>query len=133
MKELYADSIELSEDQRSPENGTAQNLLGRVRGRKKRVEDLADDVTRQLMVKQREMMASEFEQYYISKSLPIEVELSGPDKKYISLLSVLFCIDTVSRIVEKTNLFYCLREAGFEKVALGNSDEKSWVYDLKNT
>lgn len=133
MKELYADSIELSEDQRSPENGTAQNLLGRVRGRKKRVEDLADDVTRQLMVKQREMMASEFEQYYISKSLPIEVELSGPDKKYISLLSVLFCADTVSRIAEKTNLFYCLREAGFEKVALGDNDEKSWVYDLKNT
>lgn len=133
MKELYADSIELPEDQRSPENGTAKNPLSPVRGKKRRGGDLADDVTRQLMVKQREMMASEFEQYYINKSLPIEVELSGPDKKYISLLSVLFCIDTVSRIAEKTNLFYCLREAGFEKVALGNSDEKSWVYDLKNT
>ena len=103
-----------------------------MRGKKKRVEDLADDVTRQLMVKQREMMAGELEQYYVNKSLPIEVELSGPDKKYISLLSVLFCIDTVSRIAEKTNLFYCLREAGFEKVALGDNDEKSWVYDLKN-
>ncbi|HOW54047.1 MAG TPA: hypothetical protein PLR60_05260 [Syntrophorhabdaceae bacterium] len=133
MKELYADSIELQGDQRSPEKGAAQNLLSPVRGKKRRVEGLADDVTRQLMVKQREMMANEFEQYYINKSLPIEVELSGPDKKYISLLSVLFCSDTVSRIAEKTNLFYCLREAGFEKVALGNSDEKSWVYDLKNT
>ena len=132
MKELYADSIELPEDQRSPENGTAKNPLSPVRGKKRRVEDLADDVTRQLMVKQREMMASELEQYYVNKSLPIEVELSGPDKKYISLLSVLFCIDTVSRIAEKTNLFYCLREAGFEKVALGDNDEKSWVYDLKN-
>ena len=133
MKELYDNSIKLPEDQLSPENGTAKNPLSPVGGKKRRVEDLADDVTRQLMVKQRKMMASEFEQYYINKSLPIEVELSGPDKKYISLLSVLFCIDTVSRIVEKTNLFYCLREAGFEKVALGNSDEKSWVYDLKNT
>lgn len=147
MEKPYSVDVELSEDQyvsddsiptkpkgkNSAENAApAKSNVRHIRGKKKNNEDLVVDVTRQLMVKQREMVASEFEQYYLSKNLPVEVELSGPDKTYISLSSVLFCNDSVGRLVEKTNLFHCLKEAGFEKVALGDSEERIWAYDLKN-
>ncbi len=145
-KPYYAD-VELSEDKspsddnitskakgknRADNSAHAKTNVRQIRAKKKHNEELVVDVTRQLMMKQREMVASEFEQYYLSKNLPVEVELSGPDKTYISLSSVLFCDDSVDRLVEKTNLFHCLKEAGFEKLALGDSEERIWSYDLKN-
>jgi len=92
---------------------------------------LPENVIRQLSIKQREMMTSELEQYYINKGLAVEVELSGPDKTFISLLSPLFCRNSVDRIVERTNLLFYLKEAGFRRATLGDSNEEVWVYDLK--
>lgn len=76
------------------------------------------------MVKQREMMAHELDQYYIGKGLSVEVGLSGPDKTFINLFSPLFCRESVSRIVEKTNLLLYLKEAEFKKATIGDNNEE---------
>lgn len=89
-------------------------------------------VVDQLMVKQREMMAHELDQYYTNKGLSVEVELSGPGKTFINLSSPLFCRDTVNRIVKTTNLFVYLKEAGFRKATIEGSNEEVWAYDLKS-
>ncbi len=113
----------------SPQHGPARE--NEVRASKKQVRNPGVYVAHQLMVKQREMITIEFEQYYISKGLPIEVELSGPDKTYISLLSPLFCKNSVDRLVERTNLFSYLKEAGFRKATIGDINEEIWAYDLR--
>ena len=81
-------------------------------------------VVHQLMVKQREMMAHKLDQYYLGKGLSVEVGLSDPDKTFINLFSSLFCMESVSRIVEKTNLLLYLREAGFKKATTGDNNEE---------
>lgn len=104
---------------------------GRIGSTGKDGQSLPENVIRQLSIKQREMMTSELEQYYTVKGLSVEVELSGPDKTFISLLSPLFCRNSVDRIVERTNLFFYFKEAGFRRATLGDSNEEVWVYDLK--
>jgi hypothetical protein len=42
------------------------------------------------MIKQREMLANELEQYYLNKGMFIEIELGGPYKASIKLLCPLF-------------------------------------------
>ena len=115
----------------SPQHGPARERGRQVQASKEHVRNLGVYVAHQLMVKQREMITIEFEQYYISKGLPIEVELSGPDKTYISLLSPLFCRNSVDRLVERTNLFSYLKEAGFRKATIGDTNEETWAYDLR--
>jgi hypothetical protein len=129
MKKPYTGSTGLHEDQCLSGNSAASKPMKKDGARQ--IKNQGMHVTHQLMVRQREMMANEFEQYYIGKGLLVEVELSGPDKTCISLLSSLFCKDSVYRIVEKTNLLSYLREAGFKKATLGDSDEKVWAYDLR--
>ena len=85
----------------------------------------------QLMIKQREMMTHELDEYYNSKGLSVDIELGGPDKTFISLFSPLFCRDSVNRIVENTNFFLYLKKAGFRKATIGDNGRKVWVYDLK--
>lgn len=136
MKKPYADSASPAEaDQSLPESAVAeQSGSAREPGRQARAARHARNpganVADQLMVKQREMITGEFEQYYISKGLPIEVELGGPDKTHITLLSPLFCKDSVHRLVKKTNLFSYLRQAGFRKATIGDANEETWAYDL---
>lgn len=110
----------------------ARNIVFQVYQGKKQVENLRVYAANQLMIRQREMMASEFEQYFASKGLPVEVQLSGADKTSINFLSSLLCRDSVDRITERTNLLSCLKEAGFKKAFLGDGDEAVWTYDLKN-
>jgi hypothetical protein len=103
---------------------------GRERGAKKHIRSHEVSIVHQLMIKQREMMRSELDQYYISKGLSIEVELTGPDKTSITFLSPLFHRDAVRKIVEGTDLFLYLREAGFRKAIIGDSNEDVWTYNL---
>ena len=126
MKKLHAGNIELLHDRYVP----AEGLIREESSRKKLIKNLGIRVTHQLMVRQREMMANELKQYYAGKGLLVEVELNGPDKTCINFFSALFCENAVHRIVKKTNLFFYLKEAGFEKVTLDDSDENVWVYNL---
>jgi hypothetical protein len=109
----------------------AQRLLRETHSRERQIENVCMHVTNQLMVKQREMMANELEQYYITKGILVEIELSGTDKTTIKLLSSAFCEVTIDRIADKTNFFAHLKEAGFKRVILGDHEENVWSYNLK--
>ncbi|MBA4416867.1 MAG: hypothetical protein C0392_02990 [Syntrophus sp. (in: bacteria)] len=109
----------------------ARRLLRETLSRERQIENVSMHVTNQLMVKQREMMANELELYYVAKGILVEVELSGPDKTAIKLLSSAFCELTIDRIADKTNFFSHLKEAGFKRVILGDHEENIWSYNLK--
>jgi hypothetical protein len=130
MKKPFADCSGLAQkDQSQPEIKVIAGHIGEAGA--KHAGKPGVSVTRQLMMKQREMMTYELDQYFISKGLSVDIELSGPDITSISLLSPLFCKDSVDRITERTNLLFYLKEAGFRKATIGDSNEKVWAYDLR--
>jgi hypothetical protein len=117
----------------SPQYSAAQDLMRNALVREKRIEHVCTGVTNQLMVKQREMLASELGQYYASKDMFVDVELSGPDKTFLTLICALFCGASIERIVDNTSFFAHLAKAGFKRVAFADSEENVWSYRLEGT
>jgi len=108
----------------------AQDLMHQTFLREKRIENLCINLANELMVKQREMLVSELEQYYVNRGLFIDIELSGPDKTFMKLMCSLFRETSIERIVDQTNFFAHLRKACFKRVVLSDNDENVWTYKL---
>jgi hypothetical protein len=108
----------------------AQDLMHKTFLREKHIEHLCVNLANQVMLKQREMMANELEQYYVSRGLFVDIELSGPDKTFMKLMCSLFRETSIERIVDQTNFFAHLRKAGFKRVILSDNDENVWTYKL---
>lgn len=109
----------------------AQGLLHKTLLRERHIEHVCVNVANQLMVKQREMLANELEQYYVNRGIFIYIELSGQDKTFIKLVSSLFCEASIDRIADETHFFTHLRNAGFKRVVLvDNNEENVWTYRL---
>jgi len=111
----------------------AQGLIHKVTLREKHVKYVCANVANQLMIKQREMLAKELEQYYQNKGILIDIELGGPDKASIKLMCPLFCETSIDRIVDETMFFTYLKKAGFNKVVLGDNEGNVWAYHFKKS
>jgi hypothetical protein len=112
---------------------TAQGLMHKAILREKHIKYVCANVANQLMIKQREMLANELEQYYLSKGIFIDIELGGPDKASIKLMCPLFRETSIDRIVDETNFFAHLKKAGFNKVVLGDNEGNVWAYSFKKS
>jgi hypothetical protein len=110
----------------------AQGLMHKAILREKHIKYLCVSVANRLMIKQREMLANELEQYYLNKGMFVDVELSGPGKASIKLMCPLFRETTIDRIVDETSFFDHLKKAGFNKVVLGDNEGSVWTYRFKN-
>jgi hypothetical protein len=108
----------------------AQDLMHKTFLREKHIEHLCVNLANELMVKQREMLVSELEQFYVSRGLFIDIELSGPDKTFMKLMCSLFRETSIERIADQTNFFAHLRKAGFKRVVLSDNEENVWTYKL---
>ena len=115
----------------SPQYKAAQSLLRQTLLRERRMEHICVNVANQIMVKQREMLVNELEQYYANRGLFIDVELSGPDKTSMKLVCPLFRETSVDRIADETSFFTQLKKAGFTKVMMSDDDENVWTYRLE--
>lgn len=111
----------------------ARGLMHKALLRKKHVEKVCVNVANQLMVKQREMLAAELEQYYVNRGIFVDIELSGMDKTCMKLGCSFFCEVSVDRIADETNFFALLRKAGFKRVVLGDNDENVWTYSFERS
>ncbi len=118
-------------DAGSSQYNAAQGLMHKTILREKHIKYVCANVANRLMIKQREMLANELEQYYLSKGIFIEIELGGPDKASIKLLCPLFRETSIDRIVDETNFFDHLKKAGFNKVVLGDNEGSIWTYRFK--
>jgi hypothetical protein len=125
----HLDAIEPGTIQYAP----ARHLLREALSRQKQMENVSMHVTNQIIVRQREMMAHELEQYYLTRGILVDVELGGPEKTAIKLTGSAFCDATIDRIVDGSNFFDHLKQAGFKRVVLGDNDESVWSYNLKNS
>lgn len=114
----------------SSEYVAAQGLMHKAHTREKHIERVSIDVVNQVMIKQREMLTSELEQYYVTKGIFVDIELSGPDKTYIKLSSSLFREASIDRIADGTKFFAHLKKAGFKRIILEDNEDNAWTYSF---
>jgi hypothetical protein len=114
-----------------PQYKAAQSLLQATLLREKRIDHICVNVANQVMVKQREMLAHELEQHYKGRGLLIDIELSGPDKTLMKLICPVIRETSIDRIADETNFFDYLKEAGFKRVVMSDSDENVWSCSLE--
>jgi hypothetical protein len=113
--------------------GAAKSLRRETLSREKHMEHLRIALTNQIMMKQREMVASELEHLYVERGIFVDVELSGPEKMFIRFGCSLFREASVERIADETSLFVHLRKAGFKRVVFGDNYETNWTYSLQRS
>jgi hypothetical protein len=115
---------------RAKEYKEAQRLVNEVRSRMQEIEKLSSALARRLMMKQREMVADEFEFLYLAKGLDARIALSGPDKSYLKMECPPLCEAFILKMVQDTDLLLYLERAGFKKVTLGDGEHFSWTHNF---
>lgn len=116
----------------SPEYKEARKLMQEVNSRQRQIEKVSANVANHLMIKQREMLAEEFELHYLSRGIYVDIELSGPDKTFIKFMSPLLRETLVDRMINDTYFLTYFREAGFRRVTLADNMDYSWAYSFGN-
>jgi len=101
--------------------------------RERKIKNVCIGIEHHLMIKQREMLADELEQYSHKRGILVEIELSGPDKTSIRLMCPLLREVSIDRIVNETNLFTYLKKAGFKQVVLGDNEEYIFTYSFEKS
>ena len=102
--------------------------MNEVRTRMEGIEKVSSALTRRLMIKQREMVADEFEFLYLAKGFDARIALSGPDKSYLKMECLPLCEAFILKMVQDTDLLLYLERAGFKKVTLGDGEHFSWTH-----
>jgi len=117
----------------SPAYVAVRGLMNEVHLRERKIEIVCIGITNHLMIKQREILTDELEQYYLNRGILISIELSGPDKTSIRLVCPLLRETSIERILHETNFFTHLRRAGFKRVILGDNEEYARTYSIEKT
>jgi hypothetical protein len=117
-------------NERAKEYKEAQRLMREVRSRMGEIEKVSSALARRLMIKQREMVADEFEFLYLAKGFDARITLSGPDKSYLKMECPPLCEAFILKMVQDTDLLLYLERAGFKKVTLGDGEHFSWTHNF---
>lgn len=115
----------------SPAYVSVRELMNEVHSRERKIEIACIGIANHLMIKQREILTDELEQYYLNRGLLVNIELSGPDKTFIRLVCPLLCETSVDKILHETNFFAHLGKAGFKKVILGDDEACTRTYSVE--
>jgi hypothetical protein len=92
------------------------------------MKDACINAVHQHMVKQRETLANELEQYFITKGMYVEIELSGSGKTSLRVTSAVFQEASINRIADETGFFSHLKRVGFVSIIFENNDGKVRAY-----
>jgi hypothetical protein len=114
-----------------PQYKAAQSLLHATLLRERRIDHVCLNVANQVMVRQREILAQELELHYKGRGLFIDIELSGPDKTLMKLMCPVVRETSIDKIVDETNFFDYLKEAGFKRVVMCDIEENVWSCSLE--
>lgn len=115
-------------NQRSKEYKEARRLMKEVHTRIEGIEKVSSILARRLMIKQREMVADEFEFLFLAKGFDARIALTGPDKSYLKMECPPLCEAFILKIVQDTDLLLYLERADFKKVTLGDGERFSWSH-----
>jgi hypothetical protein len=105
----------------------AKRLTEEVLLRQQQMKDACSNAVHQHMVKQRETLANELEQYFVNKGIYAEIELSGLGKTSLRVSSSVFRAASINRIADETGFFSHLKKVGFTNIIFENS-----AGDVKN-
>ncbi len=115
-------------NQRSKEYKEARRLMKDVRLRVEGIEKISSVLTHRIMIKQREMVADEFEFLFLAKGFDAHIILTGPDKSYLKIESQPLCEAFILKIAHDTDLLLYLERADFKKVTLGDGERFTWSH-----
>jgi len=114
--------------QSSKEYKEARQLMKEVRVRMEGIKKVSTTLTNRIMIKQREMVADEFEFLFLAKGFDARITLTGPDKSYLKIESQPLCEAFILKIVHDTDLLLYLERADFKKVTLGDGERFTWSH-----
>jgi hypothetical protein len=120
-------------DPKAAQYVAAQGLTDEVLLRQQQMKDACVNAVHQHMVKQRETLANELEQYFVNKGIYAEIELSGSGKTSLRVSSAVFRVASINRIADETGFFSHLRKAGFTNILFENSNGVVKNYRLEST
>ena len=110
----------------------AQGLSDEIVLRQRQMKDACANTVHQHMVRQRETLANELEQYFISKGIYAEIELSGPGKTSLRVSSSVFRVASINRIADETGFFSHLKRVGFTSIIFENNEGAVKTYRLES-
>ena len=117
---------------RASQYAAAQGLADEVLVRQKQMKDACVNAVCQHMIKQRETLVNELEQYFVNKGIYAEIELSGQDKTSLRFSSSVLQKASINRIADETGLFSHLKRVGFTSIIFENNDGEVKIYRLES-
>jgi hypothetical protein len=96
----------------------------------KAVEKVSTVLAKRLMIKQREMLAAEFEFFYLAKGLDAHIVLSGLDKSCLKMECPPLCEVFILKMVRDTDFLLYIERAGFRRVTLGDGEGFFWTHSF---
>jgi hypothetical protein len=118
-------------DPQTSQFAAARGLSDEILLRQRQMKDACINAVHQHMVKQRETLANELEQYFITKGMYVEIELGGSGKTSLRVSSAVFLEASINRIAEETGFFSHLKRVGFTTMIFENNDGKVRVYKFE--
>jgi hypothetical protein len=118
-------------DSQASQFAAARGLANEILLRQRQMKDACINVVHQHMVKQREILANELEQYFITKGIYVEIELSGSGKTSLRVSSAVFREASINRIADETGFFSHLKRVGFTSMIFENNEGKVRVYKFE--
>lgn len=115
-------------DPQASQFAAARGLADEILLRQRQMKDACVNAVHQHMVKQRETLANELEQYFITKGMYVEIELSGSGKTSLRVTSAVFQEASINRIADETGFFSHLKRVGFASIIFENNDGKVRAY-----
>ncbi len=114
-----------------PEIKQAKDLAKKLEKCRATTEKKLDKEILELMVAQRESMASRMETSFLDDGLDVRVTLSGKNKNEIKMTWVLMSRPTVHQITKDGTFLAGLEKTGFKRVTFSDGFGESFWYDLE--
>jgi hypothetical protein len=119
-------------DPQASQYAAAQGLADEVLVRKRQMKDACANAVRKHMIKQREILANDLEQYFVNKGIYAEIELGGPEKTSLRVSSSVLRVASINRIADETGFFSHLRRVGFASIIFENNGGEVKAYRLES-
>lgn len=118
-------------DPQASQYDAAQELAEEVLLRQRQMKNAYANIVHQHMIKQRQTLANDLEQYFANKGIYAEIEVNGIDKSSLKVSCSVFKVASINKIADETDFFSHLKKVGFTSIIFENNDGKVKIYRLE--
>ena len=118
-------------DPQASQYDAAQKLAEEVLLRQRHMKNAYANVVHRHMIKQRQTLANDLEQYFVNKGIYAEIEVNGIDKSSLKVSCSALRVASINKIADETNFFSHLKKVGFTCIIFENNSGKVKIYKLE--